>query len=83
MDGASVDFIVIPIVAIISLATWLAAIYWADSHPRTSPRTTTARPASFAEPGTAHAPIQQGLASQRNVPHQATAPAADSIPAQR
>jgi hypothetical protein len=81
MDGASVDFIVIPIVAIISLATWLAAIYWADSHPRTSPRTTTAPPArqEFAVPE----PAPQGLASHADVPRQATAPVEDSIPAQR
>jgi len=82
MDGAAVDFIVIPIVAIISLATWLAAIYWADRHPRTLPRTTTVGPAEPgavpAQSGTALAPTTQG-----NVPRQATAPAEDSIPAQR
>jgi hypothetical protein len=80
MDGSPIDYIIIPIVAIISLATWLAAIYWADSHPRT----TTERPASLAEPDAV--PTQPGTApapSQGNVPRQATAPADDAIPAQR
>jgi hypothetical protein len=34
MDGSAIDFIVIPIVAIISLVGWLVPIYWAASHPR-------------------------------------------------
>jgi hypothetical protein len=38
MDGTTADYIVIPIVAIICLATWLATIYWADAHPRKGPR---------------------------------------------
>jgi hypothetical protein len=90
MDGSTIDFILIPIVAIISLATWLAATYWADSRPRTNPRTTAICPASLAEPGavptrpvTAPAPGQQEPASQGNAPRQATAPAGDAIPAQR
>jgi hypothetical protein len=38
MDGTMADFIVIPIVVVISLAAWLILVYWADSHPRKSPR---------------------------------------------
>jgi hypothetical protein len=30
MDGTTVDYVVIPIVAVICLATWLATVYWAD-----------------------------------------------------
>ena len=33
MDGTMADFIVIPIVVVISLAAWLILVYWADSHP--------------------------------------------------
>jgi hypothetical protein len=32
------DFIVIPIVVLISLAAWLVARYWADTHPLKSQR---------------------------------------------
>ena len=34
MDGSSIDLILIPIVAVLSLVGWLVPIYWADSHPR-------------------------------------------------
>jgi hypothetical protein len=34
MDGSSACLIIIPIVATISLAIWLIAVYRADSHPR-------------------------------------------------
>jgi uncharacterized membrane protein len=34
MTGSSIDFIVIPIVAVISLAAWLITVYYADSHPQ-------------------------------------------------
>jgi hypothetical protein len=34
MTGSSIDFIVIPIVAVTSLAAWLIMVYWADSHPQ-------------------------------------------------
>jgi len=83
MDGTSADFIVIPIVAVISLAAWLVPIYWADSHPRKSPRTTTVTAGPDVvpgQPGTATAPAGQGT-----VPRQATAPAEDHdlIPARR
>jgi hypothetical protein len=33
MTGSSIDFIVIPIVAVICLAVWLIMVYYADSHP--------------------------------------------------
>jgi hypothetical protein len=39
MDGSSVDFIVIPIVAVISLAAWLVMVYWADRDPLKIQRT--------------------------------------------
>ena len=39
MDGSSVDFIIIPIVAVISLAVWLVMVYWADRDPLKSQRT--------------------------------------------
>jgi hypothetical protein len=55
MDGSSVDFIVIPIVAIISLAAWLVPIYRADSHPRKSPRTATVTDGQDAVAGSADA----------------------------
>jgi hypothetical protein len=34
MDGSPIDLIIIPIVVVLSLAGWLVAVYWADSHPR-------------------------------------------------
>jgi hypothetical protein len=34
MDGSSIDLIIIPIVASLSLAIWLIGMYYADSHPR-------------------------------------------------
>jgi uncharacterized membrane protein len=34
MTGSSIDFIVVPIVAVISLAAWLIMVYYADSHPQ-------------------------------------------------
>ena len=34
MDGSSASLIVIPIVVTISLAAWLIAVFYADSHPR-------------------------------------------------
>jgi hypothetical protein len=76
MDGATYDFIVIPIVMIPILAGWLAALYWMDSHPRTLPRTTAWTTTVIAEPDAVDgqadtAPLAAG---QVNVPRQATAP---------
>ena len=34
MTGSSLVPIVTPIVALIALACWIAAVYWADAHPR-------------------------------------------------
>ncbi len=34
MTGSSIDFIVIPIVSVISLAAWLIMVFYADSHPQ-------------------------------------------------
>ena len=34
MTGSTEAAIVIPIVAFLLLFTWLAAVFWADSHPR-------------------------------------------------
>jgi hypothetical protein len=34
MTGSSVDYIVIPIIAVIGLIVWLGGVYYADSHPR-------------------------------------------------
>ena len=62
MDGASYDFIVIPIVALTCLASWLSIMFWMDAHPKTSPRPTTV---SYE---------QDAIAGQVNVPRQATAP---------
>jgi hypothetical protein len=73
MDGSNYDFIVIPIVALICLASWLAIIYWADGHPKTGPR-----PATVSRG-------QDAIAGQVNVPRQATAPPetalAETVPA--
>jgi hypothetical protein len=33
MDGSALAPIIIPIVAVISLAVWLIMVYYADSHP--------------------------------------------------
>jgi hypothetical protein len=62
MDGASYDFIVIPIVALVCLASWLSIMFWADAHPKVSPRPATV---SYE---------QDAIAGQVNVPRQATAP---------
>jgi hypothetical protein len=34
MSGSSIDYVVIPIVAVICLAVWLGAVYYSASHPR-------------------------------------------------
>jgi hypothetical protein len=34
MDGSSLDLMIIPIVAVISLAVWLIAVAYAASHPQ-------------------------------------------------
>jgi hypothetical protein len=34
MTGSSIDLIVIPIVASVSLAAWLIVVFYADSHPQ-------------------------------------------------
>jgi hypothetical protein len=34
MDGSGLSLIVIPIVAVISLAAWLIMVFYADSHPQ-------------------------------------------------
>ena len=34
MTGSSLVPIVTPIVALITLACWIGAVYWADAHPR-------------------------------------------------
>jgi hypothetical protein len=67
MDGASYDFIVIPIVALICLAFWLSIMFWADGHPKVSPR-----PAPVSYEPVSHE--QDAIAGQVNVPRQATAP---------
>jgi hypothetical protein len=82
MDGTTVDYVVIPIVAVICLATWLAMVYWADAHPRKSPRTVamTAEPdaaAGHAGAGQAAARATAGQVQQVDVPRQATAPPED------
>jgi hypothetical protein len=72
MDGTTADYIVIPIVAVICLATWLAAIYWADAHPRKAPR------AAAGQAGAAGATAGQvKQVKQVTVPRQAAAPAED------
>ena len=75
MDGTTVDYVVIPIVAVICLATWLATVYWADAHPRKSPRTA----AMTAEPDAdrAEARATAGQVQQVDVPRQAAAPPED------
>jgi hypothetical protein len=94
MDGSSVDFIVIPIVAIISLAAWLVPIYRADSHPRKSPRTATvtdgqdavagsadAVPPVAGPPVTAH-PVTAHPVTARPVARQGTVPRQPAAPAE-
>ena len=34
MDGSGLSLIVVPIVAVISLAVWLIMVFYADSHPQ-------------------------------------------------
>lgn len=34
MDGSTADIIIIPIVVVISLATWLVVVFYAVSHPQ-------------------------------------------------
>jgi hypothetical protein len=34
MDGSGLSLIVVPIVAVISLAAWLIMVFYADSHPQ-------------------------------------------------
>lgn len=47
VDGTPLDCIVIPIVAIISLAAWLLAVMLADAHPaKTEPRPPATPPQS-------------------------------------
>jgi hypothetical protein len=73
MDGSSVDFIVIPIVAVISLAVWLVMVYWADRDPLKSQRTAivTSKQDSVADTAdTAHRAAGPGT-----VPRQPAAPA--------
>jgi len=62
MDGASYDFIVIPIVALVCLGSWLYIMFWMDGHPKVSPRPA---PVSYE---------QDAITGQVNVPRQATAP---------
>lgn len=66
MDGSAADFIVIPIVAVISLAAWLVMVYWADSHPLKSPRRPTPTAGQVSVPRQATAPAEdQDLISAR------------------
>jgi len=67
MDGSTVDFIAIPIVAVISLAAWLITVYWADSHPLKSPRTATAtaKPVSVPRQATAPADDRDLISARR------------------
>jgi hypothetical protein len=34
MDGSGLSLIIVPIVAVISLAAWLIMVFYADSHPQ-------------------------------------------------
>ena len=38
MDGSTASLIIIPLVVACSLAAWLTAVYYADSHPRCKAR---------------------------------------------
>ena len=76
MDGSSVDFIVIPIVAVISLAAWLVMVYWADSHPPKSQRTAMVTGEQDAAAGQADTTgTAQSAAGPGTVPRQPAAPA--------
>ena len=77
MDGTTVDYVVIPIVAVICLATWLATVYWADAHPRKSPRTAAMTAEPDAAEGRAAARATAGQVQQVDVPRQAAAPPED------
>jgi hypothetical protein len=41
MSGSTTAVVVIPIVVVIVLATWLAMVFYADSHPRWPTSSTT------------------------------------------
>ena len=82
MDGTTVDYVIIPIVAVICLATWLATVYWADAHPRKRLRTAAMTAdghaaAGHAGAGQAAARATAGQVQQVDVPRQATAPPED------
>ena len=79
MDGTTVDYVIIPIVAVVCLATWLATVYWADAHPRKHLPTaaTTAEPDAAAGPagtGQAAARATAGQVQQVDVPRQSAPP---------
>jgi len=58
MDGAAYDFIIIPIVMLPLLAGWLGMMFWADSHPRTSPRPASVTYEPDAVTGPVNVPLQ-------------------------
>jgi flagellar basal body-associated protein FliL len=73
MDGTTLDLIIIPIVAVASLAAGLLMVMWAGEHPgKAEPR----RSAGTAEPSSAASPVAVPAAGPVAVPRQAAAPAA-------
>lgn len=55
MPGSGIDYIVIPIVAMISLAAWLIAVAYAASHPQWGSRRSAHRHATVGQPVAARA----------------------------
>jgi hypothetical protein len=64
MTGSTAAAIVIPIVAFILLFSWVAAVFWADSHPRWGnsevPAQPSSRPAVLPEGSTIPRPRVEG-----------------------
>jgi len=64
MTGSTEAVIVIPIVAFILLFTWVAMVFWADSHPRWGnsevPPQPSPRPAVLPEGSTIPRPRVEG-----------------------
>lgn len=72
MDGTALDYIIVPIVAILITVAWPALVLWADARqarPRRAPRTPATRAAAASR------------APAMDVPRQAQAPARERVPA--
>jgi hypothetical protein len=72
MTGSSWVPIVIPIVAIITLGGWLAAVYRADSHPGWKGQPSAPLPSAFS--------MAVPSGQQPDIPRQGSAPAEEGTP---